>query len=181
MAYLRLIRSGAPATSPESDCLDLYDRELDYLFATLQRFGARASEVDDLLQEIFIVLHRQWPTLDTARSLRPWLFGVAFRVVRAQRRRQARELRREVPDEEAEAPGADVGFEDRESMGLLLSGLERIPDARRAVVMMHDLDGLEIADIARRLSMTKIGVYTRLYKGRKELATAVRRLARAHR
>ena len=57
MSYLRLVRSGAPATLPESDCLDLYDRELDYLFATLQRFGARASELEDLLQEIFIVLY----------------------------------------------------------------------------------------------------------------------------
>jgi RNA polymerase sigma-70 factor (ECF subfamily) len=181
MAYLRLIRSGAPATSPESDCLDLYDRELDYLFATLQRFGARASEMDDLLQDIFIVLHRQWPTLDTTKSLRPWLFGVAFRVVRAYRRRQTRELRREGLSEETEAPRPDVGLEDQESMALLLSGLERIPPSRRAVVMMHDLDGLPVAVIARRLSMTKIGVYTRLYKGRKELAVAVRRLGRERR
>jgi RNA polymerase sigma-70 factor, ECF subfamily len=181
MAYLRLVRSGAPAPSPESDCLDLYDRELDYLFATLQRFGARATEMDDLLQEIFIVLHRQWPTLDTTRSLRPWLFGVTFRVIRAHRRRQTRELRRQEPLEEAEAPPPDVELEDQESMALLLSGLERIPPARREVVTMHDLDGLEIAEIARRLSMTKIGVYTRLYKGRKELAAAVRRLGRARR
>jgi RNA polymerase sigma-70 factor (ECF subfamily) len=181
MGYLRLVRSGVPATSPESDCLDLYDRELDYLFATLQRFGARAGEMEDLLQEIFIVLYRQWPTLDTTRSLRPWLFGVAFRVVRAHRRRQTRDQRREEPIEEPEAPRPDVGLEDQESMALLLSGLEQIPAARRAVVMMHDLDGLAIADIARRLSMTKIGIYTRLYKGRKELAAAVRRLGRARR
>ena len=38
-----------------------------------------------------MVLHRNWPTLDTTRSLRPWLFGVAFRVVRTHRRRRARE------------------------------------------------------------------------------------------
>jgi RNA polymerase sigma-70 factor (ECF subfamily) len=106
---------------------------------------------------------------------------VTFRVVRAHRRRQTRELRREDPTEEPEAPGPDVGLEDQESMALLLSGLERIPASRRAVLIMHDLDGVEIAEIARRLSMTKIGVYTRLYKGRKELAAAVRRLGRARR
>jgi len=44
--------------------------------------------------------------------------------------------------------------------------------------MKHDLDGLDIVDIARELSMTKFGVYARLYKGRKELASAVRRLAK---
>ncbi len=39
--------------------------------------------------------------------------------------------------------------------------------------MMHDLDGTDIVDIARQLSITKFGVYARLYKGRKELASAV--------
>ena len=45
-------------------------------------------------------------------------------------------------------------------------------------MIKHDLEGLEIIDIARQLSITKFGVYARLYKGRKELASAVRRLRR---
>ena len=40
----------------------------------------------------------------------------------------------------------------------------------------HDLEGLDVIEIARELSITKFGVYARLYKGRKELASAVRRL-----
>ena len=53
-----------------------------------------------------------------------------------------------------------------------------MPASRRAVVVKHDLEGLDVIDIARELSMTKFGVYARLYKGRKELAAAVRRLQR---
>ena len=48
--------------------------------------------------------------------------------------------------------------------------------SRRSVLVKHDLEGLEVIDIARELSITKFGVYARLYKGRKELAAAVRRL-----
>ena len=50
------------------------------------------------------------------------------------------------------------------------------PLSRRSVVVKHDLDGLDVIEIARELSLTKFGVYARLYKGRKELAAAVRRL-----
>lgn len=181
MGYLRLVRSGAAAAPAAGlDCLEAFERELDYLFSTLQRFGAAAGDIDDLLQEIFIVLHRQWPTLDTTRPLRPWLFGVTFRVVRAQRRRRIREGRRYdlTAYVEDQVPGPDASFEERESMALLSSGLQNVPAPRRAVVVMHDIDGIEVADIARRLRMTKIGVYSRLYKGRRELAAAVRRLGR---
>jgi len=51
-----------------------------------------------------------------------------------------------------------------------------VPASRRSVVIKHDLEGLEVLDIARELAITKFGVYARLYKGRKELASAVRRL-----
>ncbi|HVZ85433.1 MAG TPA: sigma-70 family RNA polymerase sigma factor [Polyangia bacterium] len=178
MGYLRLVRQGDPAGSPEGDCLDAFDRELDYLFVLLQRFGARPAEIEDLLQDIFVVLYRHWPRLDTTRPLRPWLFGVTLRVTRAQRRRRAREEPRENANPEELAPDPAVGFEERESMALLRAALDCIPLPRRSVVMMHDMDGLEVADIAGRLAMTKMGVYSRLYKGRRELASALRRFGR---
>ena len=71
MVSLRLIRSPAPVAVPKGDCLETFDRELDYVYGTLQRLGARSGDVEDLLQEVFVVLHRNWPNLDTARSLRP--------------------------------------------------------------------------------------------------------------
>ena len=47
----------------------------------LRRLGVPAAEVEDLAHDVFVVLHRNWPTLDTERPLRPYLFGVAFRIV----------------------------------------------------------------------------------------------------
>lgn len=179
VSYLRLVRSGAaPAPSQETDCVEAFERELDYLFVLLQRFGARPADVEDLLQDIFVVLRRHWPKLDTTRPLRPWLFGVAVRVVRAQRRRAAREVLRDVVDPVGSAPSPEVGLEEQESLALLRGALDHVPTARRSVIVMHELEGIEVAEIARRLDMTRIGVYTRLYKGRRELASAVRRLER---
>jgi RNA polymerase sigma-70 factor (ECF subfamily) len=173
---LRLIRSLSPVAAPKGDCLETFERELNYVFGTLQRLGARPGDMEDLLQEIFVALQRNWPTLDTTRSLRPWLFGVAFRVVRTQRRRRAREAPHASLDPEDRAPTPEAWLQGQESMALLSEALEHVPVSRRSVVIKHDLDGLDVRDIARELSITKFGVYARLYKGRKELAAAVRRL-----
>ncbi|HYP76847.1 MAG TPA: sigma-70 family RNA polymerase sigma factor [Polyangiaceae bacterium] len=183
MGSLRSLRprSRAPEpeeSEPERNCVGAFERELDYLYATLQRLGAPPADVDDLLQDVFVVLHRHWPTLDLTRPLRPWLFGVAFRVVRAHRRRRAREAPWAGLDPEDTGDSPDRQLESHESLAILWAALEHVPSARRSVVMKHDLDGLDIVDIARELSMTKFGVYARLYKGRKELASAVRRLAK---
>jgi RNA polymerase sigma-70 factor (ECF subfamily) len=151
---------------------------MDYVYGTLQRLGARPSDLEDLLQEVFVALQRNWPTLDTTRSLRPWLFGVAFRVVRTQRRRRAREAPRAELDPEDRAPTPEAWLQGQESLALLSAALERVPESRRSVLIKHDLDGHEVVEIARELSLTKFGVYARLYKARKELAAAVRRLLR---
>jgi len=176
MSYLRLVHSAPPAPTPAASCVEAYDRELDYLFETLQRLGAGPREVEDLAQEVFVVLHRNWPTFDTTRPLRPYLFGVACRVVCAHRRRRAREI----PYPGLDAPDGGVspeGFlQSKQSVELLMAALERVPLPRRVVVVMHDLDGVAIADVARQLSISRFGAYAQLRKARKELAAAVRRL-----
>lgn len=178
MVSLRLIRSPAPVVAPTGDCVETFDRELDYVYGTLQRLGARPGDVEDLLQEIFVALHRNWPNLDTTRSLRPWLFGVAFRVVRTHRRRRAREAPHADLDPTDGAPTPEAWLQGQESLALLAEALQHVPVSRRSVLIKHDLDGLDIIEIARELSLTKFGVYARLYKARKELAAAVRRLSK---
>jgi RNA polymerase sigma-70 factor, ECF subfamily len=176
MGYLRSVSPSLAFPEPGSSCLETFERELDYLFQTLQRFGARPAEIEDLLQDVFVALHRSWPTLDTTRSLRPWLFGVAFRTLYKHRRRRARETPVGGLDLEDGARTPEGWLESKQSLALLSAALECVPAARRSVLVMHNLEGLAVADIARKLSITKFGVYARLYKGHKELASAVRRL-----
>lgn len=178
MAYLRLVHSAPPAPTPESACLDAFERELEYIFATLGRLGAAQGDVEDLAQEIFMVLYQNWTTLDTERSLRPYLFGVAFRIVCAHRRRRGREVPHATLEIDDRGPGPEASMQSREAMAILLAALGSVPIERRAVVIMHELDEIPIADIARALGITRFGAYARLRKGRKELSAAVRRLSR---
>lgn len=176
--YVRLVHSAPSVRTPASTCLEVFKQEIDYVFATLQRLGVAPGEVEDLAQEVFIVLYRHWPALDTARPLRPYLFGVTFRIVCAHRRRRAREIPHATLDAADGAPCPEGVLQSKESITLLLAALESVPLLRRAVVVMHDLDEVPIVDIARTLSITRFGAYSRLRKGRRELTAAVRRLSR---
>src|SRR3954451_15933378 len=115
MGYLRLVRSlPTPPQAAEDACVQAFDRELDYVFAILRRLGGPPAEVEDLAHDVFVVLHRNWPTLDTDRPLRPYLFGVAFRIVSARRRKRSRESPQEAPDMKDEAPSPEESLESRE-------------------------------------------------------------------
>jgi len=176
MGYLRQARSALPQPASENTCLGAYERELDYLLETLRRLGAHPREVEDLAQEVFVVLHRKWPTLDLTRPLRPYLFGVAFRVVYAHRRRRAREVPYAYLEMEDQSLGPEGSLQSKESTRILMAALDTIPLPRRAVVIMHDLDGFAIVDVAAKLSITRFGAYARLKKARKELASALHKL-----
>ncbi len=176
VGYLRLVHSAPSEPVAENECVQAFDRELDYVFATLRRLGAPPSEVEDLAHDVFVVLFRNWATLDTERPLRPYLFGIAFRIVCARRRRRLREVPQPASEPEDPGPSPERTLQAREASALLSAALERVPLPRRAVVIMHELDGIPIAEIAKELSITRFGAYARLRKGHKELAAALRRL-----
>jgi RNA polymerase sigma-70 factor (ECF subfamily) len=176
VGYLRPVRSTAPQPSPESTSVQAFGGELDYVFATLRRLGAAPREIEDLAQEVFVVLHKNWPTVDTTRPMRPYLFGIAFRVVCASRRRRGREVPQAVLEATDDAASPEGSLQSKESVRLVLAALEQVPLPRRVVIIMHDLDQVPVAEIAQTLSISRFGTYARLRKARKELKSAVARL-----
>lgn len=181
VVYRRPQPSSQAAHRTADTCIEAFDRELDYLFVTLRRLGAAPQEVEDLVQDVFLVLYRNWKSLDTSRPLRPYLFGVAYRLFRAHLRRRRREVPYATLDPEDDVPGPEGSFQSKESTRLLLAALARLPLSRRAALVMHEIDEVPVADVARALSLTRFGTYARLRKGRKELAAAIRRLSKGER
>jgi DNA-directed RNA polymerase specialized sigma24 family protein len=60
-----------------------------------------------------------------------------------------------------------------------MAALHTVPLPRRAVIIMHDLDGVSIVDVAASLSLTRFGAHARLRKGRTELCACEPRPARS--
>lgn len=177
MAYLRLVQSRVP----DEPSVALFDEELGFIFATLRRFGARRSELEDLAQDVFLVLHKNWHKLDHTVSVRPYLTGVAFRLTCAHQRRMLRQIPSRDLEGADDCPSPEDLVLQSEETTLLLAALDHVPMSRRAVVVMHDLQNIPMEEVARLLSRSLFGTYARLRKGRRELAVAVRRLGRAGR
>jgi RNA polymerase sigma-70 factor (ECF subfamily) len=165
----------AAIVTEERSCFEAFQREFDYLCRTLRRLGVHDDDIQDEAHEVFLVLRRKWPDYDAERPLRPYLFGIAFRVVGARRRRR-RELTQAFEDVESPAPGPDEKLEAVYARRLVLAALSRIPLARRAVLVMHDVDEIPMRDIAQTLSLPLFTGYSRLRKARREFEAAVRAL-----
>jgi RNA polymerase sigma-70 factor, ECF subfamily len=176
VSFLRLLRPPPPPLTADEACLDAFQRELDYLYRSLRRLGTAPSEVDDLAQEVFLALRSSWPEYDQTRPLRPYLFGIAFRIAAAHHRKWRREVAFEVVEMPDTAPAPDDVLLAKQSRAVLLSALERIPLPRRAVLVMHDIDGTPVEEVAAALGIPRFTVYSRLRKARRELESAVRKL-----
>jgi RNA polymerase sigma-70 factor, ECF subfamily len=158
----------------ESSCFEAFQRELDYLSRTLRRLGVRTEDVEDHLQEIFLVLNRKWDEYDRARPLRPYLFGIAFRIVSAHRRKTRLEVPGDVEEFEADREdGPFAALEAARARSLVLRALARVPLPRRAVLVMHDIDEIPMREIVSSLSLPLFTGYSRLRKAREDFETAV--------
>ena len=155
--------------------LEAYQQEISYVFHALRWLGARPAEIEDLAQEVFIALRRSWSRYDSSRPLRPYLFGVAFRVVSMQRRKGKREAAFATLEIRDGGPGPDEALQLKQTRGMVLRALEKIPLRRRAVLVMHDLEDVPMAHIAATLSIPLFTAYSRLRKARIELEAAIRR------
>jgi RNA polymerase sigma-70 factor, ECF subfamily len=157
-------------------CLNAFQRELDYIYRTLRRLGTGPSDVEDLAQEVFLALRRSWTEYDQTRPLRPYLFGIAFRIAAAHERKRRREVTLQVVEVSHTGPGPEDLFQSKQARALVLAALERIPLPRRAVLIMHEIDDVPMAEVALVLSIPRFTAYSRLRKARRELETAVRRM-----
>jgi RNA polymerase sigma-70 factor (ECF subfamily) len=161
----------------DAACLDAFQQDLDYIHASLRRLGVPPCDVEDLAQEVFVALRSSWARCDHTRPLRPYLFGIAFRLASVHRRKRQREVPFGGIDAMTDASAdLDEAMQSMQARVLILAALDRVPLRRRAVLLMHDLDDVPVADIASVLGIRLFTAYGRLRKARLELASALRRL-----
>ncbi len=160
-----------------SSCFEAFEAELDYLRRTLRRLGVRNADVEDLLHEVFLVLDRNWNKFDATRPLRPYLFGISFRVVAGHHRKSRREVSQPVEEFAHDPqPGPEEALESARARTLVLAALGRVPLERRAVLVMHDIDDVPMSEIAGSLAIPLFTGYSRLRRARDEFEAAVRTL-----
>jgi RNA polymerase sigma-70 factor (ECF subfamily) len=171
--------SGTTEPTPGTvDFQSLYKQEFGYAWRTLRRLGVRDGDLPDLAHDFFIVVFRHLSDYDPARPVRPWLFGIAFRVVSDYRRsaRFAREILGDAPEIADRAPPADEQIAERQAREAVMRVLDELDLDRRAVLVMHDIDGHPVPEIAAALAIPVPTAYSRLRLARQDLAASIKRL-----
>jgi RNA polymerase sigma-70 factor (ECF subfamily) len=156
----------------------LFRAHCGYVLDSLRRLGVAGADLDDMAQEVFLVAFRQHHLYDRARPLRPWLFALAAGVA-ANYRRLARH-HREAPSAteplDDRAPRADEGIDAARDRALVVDALQALDPDRRAVLILADIDGVTVPDIAAALQVPLNTAYSRLRLAREDFTAAARRL-----
>jgi RNA polymerase sigma-70 factor (ECF subfamily) len=138
---------------------------------------AGRREVDELVQVAAEQAIRGLPKFEGRSKLSTWTFRICYLTVRKHDRWNRRWLRRFVLSKDGELPETTSAGSDPDERYLreervvrVRAALEQLSPRRRAVVVLHDMEGLSIDEIAAIVGAKTVAVRSRLRDGRNALA-----------
>jgi RNA polymerase sigma-70 factor (ECF subfamily) len=170
----------APLRGSPPHFREVYEQNFEMVWRYATFHGVPPMHLDDVVQEVFIVVHGRMETFEGRSSLRGWVMGVAHNVVRDYLRKRANRPAGDhlesdtqiqlVGDSPAEA------VEKKRAALLLDEILSKMNDAQREVFILSEIEQLSAPEISRALEVNENTVRTRLRAARHEFEAAVARL-----
>jgi len=164
------------------------DELLGLLYRQLRRLAGPRPDLDDIVQAAAERALKSLPRFEGRAQLSTWTYGVAYRTLLDHDRWYARFKRRYIqaddasPTDGADQTGGATLAEPRtrfDSEALLIEverarrlyrALDQLPGAKRAVVILHDLEGLPASEVASVVGVNEGTIRSRLRDGRAKLA-----------
>jgi RNA polymerase sigma-70 factor (ECF subfamily) len=171
--------SDSPATLPAFRTL--YDDYFDFVRSWTRRMGVRADALEDVVQEIFLVVHLRVHTVERLGSLRSWLYSVVRRTVSTYHRsRRARSARESLQDGLGDSP--DIMRPSPLEVAVLSDELQlvwrrlcELDAPKREVFILAEVDQMTAPEIAQAVGIPLNTVYSRLRIARHEFNLAYMR------
>ncbi len=147
-------------------------------------YASHADEATDLAQDIFVRLYEtrgRWAPPD---AFLPWLVRVARNVcLDGLRRKKARPPAEDIPADEmlnlaSRGPAPDTALDTSRSRQLVWRALQSLGSLSREVILLKEIQGLSLQDIAAMLHVPVGTVKSRSSRARLELAESVLALER---
>lgn len=129
-----------------------------------------ADDVDDVLQEVLVRVHREFDSIDDDERFARWLHRVAANAIADHHRRRARRDRKheavasEPTDAAPEADDAATTFAT-----FVTYAVDSLPTPYREALHLTELDGLTMAEAAAREGLSVSGMKSRVQRGRRML------------
>jgi RNA polymerase sigma-70 factor (ECF subfamily) len=171
--YVRRAQTGDAAAFRE-----LYSRHKREVARLVLRMVGPRPDIDDVVQDVFVQVFRSLSAFRGDARFSTWLHRVTVNVtlmfLRAQKSRPQLSRDSSPPEEpaaESASPAASAATAER--LRALYAILDRLPEKKRVVFVLHDLEGVPAAEIARLVSAPVLTVRTRLFYARREVYAAM--------
>lgn len=155
-------------TPPSFD--DVYEQTFDFAWRSARRLGVAPHAVDDVVQDVFLVVHRRLPEFEGRAAIKTWVFGILLRVVSDHRRTHRRKGGlAELPHEDvlpSRTASPTDALEKRQAADVLHALLDEMDDDKRTVFVLAELEELAAPEIAEMVGVPVNTVYSRLRAAR---------------
>lgn len=151
---------------------ELYEATIRDVYRTVRFLVSGPSDADDVVQDIYLELHRSLAQYDETRAFRPWLMGLVMRQVHAYRRKGWRQLRiTKKAEQTGELQDADFAGEviDRLSSRVLMDKVNSLPYKLRQVIVLHYLQEYSQEEAAAILDIPLGTVKSRIHAALQKL------------
>lgn len=161
----------------EAAAYEAFLRELGAILRAFLRgrLARVPDEVEDLVQETLIAVHNQRHTYDAGQPVTAWAHAIArYKMIDFLRRRSIREAVQEPLEDDADflASSDEEAREARRDLAVLLG---QLPDRHRLPIVHVKLEGLSVAETAKRTGMSESAVKVGVHRGLKALAALIRK------
>jgi RNA polymerase sigma-70 factor, ECF subfamily len=169
-----------PAVRPSFE--QAYDELFDFVYRNARRLGVPLSAADDVVQEVFLILHRRLSDYDGRATLQSWVYGILANAVRDYRRKFRRKLAPLVATERDEQLGPassrtspEQRTELKQDLELLMKLLDELPHAQRELIVLADLEQMNVPEICQCIGGNSSTVHSRLRVARENLKAKLSR------
>lgn len=171
------LTTDAPAAPARPTFEEAFSGHAAYVLGLLRRLGVDGSDVEDVAQEVFVVVHRGLATFEGRSSLKTWLCGICLRKASHYRRGRGRRRERAtavLPETRIE-PAQEDALERQRLQRQLEDALEQLSEPQRQVFVLFELSELSMDEVAEAVGCTASTAYSRLYAARRLVAAHLRR------
>ncbi|MCX4246182.1 RNA polymerase sigma factor [Paraliomyxa miuraensis] len=176
--------SGTPRpahAAPPRTLEEVYARHSDFVWRIVRRMGIPDHAVEDVMHEVFLVVHRRLDDYDGRASMTTWLYHLTRGVVSNHRRSRLREQRRLrlVDPRPSAAPDPEAHTSRGQAAAFVREFLEQLDSDKREVFELVELDGLPVPEVAELIGVNLNTAYSRLRAARQRFGQAVARMRAA--
>jgi RNA polymerase sigma-70 factor (ECF subfamily) len=189
VSITRTLRAIPPERAEPTICLvatpppfaSVYDRYFDFVWASVRRLGVGEGDVDDVVQEVFVVIHARLHTLSQPESVRSWVYGVVRRTVSGYRRTRRSEgttdaALAELDRARESSQATPQSLKERsDRVDLLWALLAELDQAKREIFVLAEVEEMTAPEIASALEIPLNTVYSRLRAARQAFDAALAR------